>query len=170
MGQAAPVEELCDYHRELSRDVLTHAYNRSFFESHLLQQMEADGVLLLDLDHFGTINETYGRQAGDIAIRTVVGAVSACVRSSSDALVRYGDDEFLLLFPHISPHIFAQRAEEIRASVEAIRLTDLPRPAPDGLSRRRVRRLPDRAGHCTGRDTAARCQADKKLLPAPPIY
>ena len=61
--------------------------------------MEADGVLLLDLDHFGTINETYGRQAGDIAIRTVVGAVSACVRSSSDALVRYGDDEFLLLFP-----------------------------------------------------------------------
>lgn len=126
VGQAAPVEELCDYHRELSRDVLTHAYNRSFFESHLLQQMEADGVLLLDLDHFGTINETYGRQAGDIAIRTVVGAVSACVRSSSDALVRYGDDEFLLLFPHISPHIFAQRAEEIRASVEAIRLTDYP--------------------------------------------
>lgn len=126
VGQAAPVEELCDYHRELSRDVLTHAYNRSFFESQLLQQMEADGVLLLDLDHFGTINETYGRQAGDIAIRTVVGAVSACVRSSSDALVRYGDDEFLLLFPHISPHIFAQRAEEIRASVEAIRLTDYP--------------------------------------------
>lgn len=114
VGQAAPVEELCDYHRELSRDVLTHAYNRSFFESHLLQQMEADGVLLLDLDHFGTINETYGRQAGDIAIRTVVGAVSACVRSSSDALVRYGDDEFLLLFPHIPPHIFAQRAEEIQ--------------------------------------------------------
>lgn len=106
--------------------MLTHAYNRSFFESHLLQQMEADGVLLLDLDHFGTINETYGRQAGDIAIRTVVGAISACVRSSSDALVRYGDDEFLLLFPHIPPHIFAQRAEEIRASVEAIRLTDYP--------------------------------------------
>lgn len=126
VGQAAPVEELCDYHRELSRDVLTHAYNRSFFESHLLQPMEADGVLLLDLDHFGTINETYGRQAGDIAIRTVVGAVSACVRSSSDALVRYGDDEFLLLFHHIPAHIFAQRAEEIRASVEAIRLTDYP--------------------------------------------
>ena len=126
MAQATPVEELCDYHRELSRDVLTHAYNRSFFESQLLQLMEADGVLLLDLDHFGTINETYGRQAGDIAIRTVVGAVSACVRSSSDALVRYGDDEFLLLFHHIPPHIFAQRAEEIRASVEAIRLTDYP--------------------------------------------
>ena len=126
VAQATPVEELCDYHRELSRDVLTHAYNRSFFESQLLQLMEADGVLLLDLDHFGTINETYGRQAGDIAIRTVVGAVSACVRSSSDALVRYGDDEFLLLFHHIPANIFAQRAEEIRASVEAIRLTDYP--------------------------------------------
>ena len=41
-------------------------------------------------------------------------------------LARLSGDEFLLLFPHISPHIFAQRAEEIRASVEAIRLTDYP--------------------------------------------
>ena len=81
---------------------------------------------MLDLDHFGAVSGTYGRQAGDLAIRTVAGAVSACVRSSSDALVRYGDDEFLLLFHHIPAHIFAQRAEEIRASVEAIRLTDYP--------------------------------------------
>lgn len=71
VAQATPVEELCDYHREVSRDMLTHAYNRSFFESQLLQLMEADGVLLLDLDHFGAVSGTYGRQAGDIAIRTV---------------------------------------------------------------------------------------------------
>ena len=126
VGQANPVEQLCDYHRDLYRDVLTNAYNRRFFENQLKQLVEVDGIAMLDIDHFKTINDTLGHQAGDEALRTLVGAVSACVRSSNDALVRYGGDEFLLLFPHIPAHTFTKRLEQIRATVEAIQLIDHP--------------------------------------------
>ena len=126
VGQANPVEQLCDYHRDLYRDVLTNAYNRRFFENQLRQLVEVDGIAMLDIDHFKEINDTYGHQAGDEALRTLVGAVSACVRSSNDALVRYGGDEFMLLFPHIPAHTFVRRLEQIRATVEAIRLIDYP--------------------------------------------
>ena len=63
--------------------------------------MEVDAVAMLDLDQFKQINDVYGHQAGDDALRMLVSAVTACVRNRSDALVRYGGDEFLLIFPHI---------------------------------------------------------------------
>ena len=126
VGQANPVEQFCDYHRDLYRDVLTNAYNRRFFENQLRQLVEVDGIAMLDIDHFKEINDTHGHQVGDEALRTLVGAVSACVRSSSDALVRYGGDEFLLLFPHIPAHTFTKRLEQIRATVAAITLIDYP--------------------------------------------
>ena len=126
VGQANPVEELCDYHRDLYRDVLTNAYNRRFFEHQLRQLVEVDGIAMLDIDHFKAINDEHGHQAGDEALRTLVGAVSACVRSSNDALVRYGGDEFMLLFPHIPAHTFIKRLEQIRATVDAMHLIDYP--------------------------------------------
>ena len=126
VGQANPVEQLCDYHRDLYRDVLTNAYNRRFFENQLRQLVEVDGIAMLDIDHFKEINDSCGHKGGDDALRTVVGAISACVRSSSDAVVRYGGDEFLLLFPHIPAHTFIKRLEQIRATVDAIHLVDYP--------------------------------------------
>ena len=75
--------------------------------------MEVDAIAMLDLDQFKQINDVYGHQAGDDALRMLVSAVTACVRNRSDALVRYGGDEFLLIFPHIPEHVFIKRLEQI---------------------------------------------------------
>ena len=125
-GQADPAEQFFDYHHDLYHDVLTNAYNRRFFEKQLRKLMEVDAVAMLDLDQFKQINDVYGHQAGDDALRMMVSAVTACVRSRSDALVRYGGDEFLLIFPHIPEHVFIKRLEQIRATVQALHMIEYP--------------------------------------------
>ena len=125
-GQADPVEQFFDYHHDLYHDVLTNAYNRRFFEKQLRKLMEVDAVAMLDLDQFKQINDVYGHQAGDDALRMLVSAVTACVRNRSDALVRYGGDEFLLIFPHIPEHVFIKRLEQIRATVQALHMIEYP--------------------------------------------
>ena len=125
-GQADPAEQFFDYHHELYHDVLTNAYNRRFFEKQLRKLMEVDAVAMLDLDQFKQINDVYGHQAGDDALRILVSAVTACVRNRSDALVRYGGDEFLLIFPHIPEHVFIKRLEQIRATVQALHMIEYP--------------------------------------------
>lgn len=125
-GQADPVEQFFDYHHDLYHDVLTNAYNRRFFEKQLRKLMEVDAVAMLDLDQFKQINDVYGHQAGDDALRILVSAVTACVRNRNDALVRYGGDEFLLIFPHIPEHVFIKRLEQIRATVQALHMIEYP--------------------------------------------
>lgn len=125
-GQADPAEQFFDYHHDLYHDVLTNAYNRRFFEKQLRKLMEVDAIAMLDLDQFKQINDVYGHQAGDDALRMLVSAVTACVRSRSDALVRYGGDEFLLIFPHIPEHVFIKRLEQIRATVQALHMIEYP--------------------------------------------
>ena len=125
-GQADPAEQFFDYHHDLYHDVLTNAYNRRFFEKQLRKLMEVDAVAMLDLDQFKQINDVYGHHAGDDALRMLVSAVTACVRNRSDALVRYGGDEFLLIFPHIPEHVFIKRLEQIRATVQALHMIEYP--------------------------------------------
>ena len=48
------------------------------------------------------------------------------MRNRSDALVRYGGDEFLLIFPHIPEHVFIKRLEQIRATVQALHMIEYP--------------------------------------------
>ena len=125
-GQADPVEQVFDCHHDLYHDVLTNAYNRRFFEKQLRKLVEVDAIAMLDLDQFKQINDVYGHQAGDDALRMLVSAVTACVRNRNDALVRYGGDEFLLIFPHIPKHVFMKRLEQIRATVQALHTIDYP--------------------------------------------
>ena len=91
VGQADPAEQFFDYHYDLYHDVLTSAYNRRFFEKQLRKLVEVDAIAMLDLDQFKQINDVYGHQAGDIALRTCVDVVRACIRKS-DVLIRYGGD------------------------------------------------------------------------------
>lgn len=81
-------------------DTLTGVRSRYYLEQTLGGQVEVDGVALIDADLFKSVNDTYGHQAGDAALRTIASVISSCVRSS-DILIRYGGDEFLLLFPRI---------------------------------------------------------------------
>ena len=88
-----------------------------------------EGVAMIDVDNFKTANDTYGHQAGDETLRLIVRGITDCIRSS-DILIRYGGDEFLLFFPSIPSDIFASRLEEIRRRVESITVPGCPNFKP----------------------------------------
>lgn len=64
---------------------------------------------MIDVDNFKTANDTYGHQAGDETLRLIVRWHYRLPSRSSDILIRYGGDEFLLFFPSIPSDIFASR-------------------------------------------------------------
>jgi diguanylate cyclase (GGDEF)-like protein len=88
-----------------TRDPMTGLYNRTFFNEILLNEVErtrrygsAFSLVLLDIDNFKWINDTYGHIFGDKIIRDCATILTRSVRAS-DILVRYGGDEFLVVIP-----------------------------------------------------------------------
>ena len=92
--------------RELAMiDALTGLYNRRFAEQRLAAEVARSGrkghpfiVVLLDLDEFKLINDTYGHPAGDLVLQEFAAALNRAIRSG-DLAVRLGGDEFLLILP-----------------------------------------------------------------------
>jgi diguanylate cyclase (GGDEF)-like protein len=74
------------------------------------------GVLMVDLDHFKRINDTYGHLAGDLILKAVAETISGAVRHG-DAVGRFGGEEFVVLLPGITEPDARVIAERIRASV-----------------------------------------------------
>ena len=71
----------------------------------------------MDVDDFKICNDTYGHHAGDVALEAAANAIRSCIRSS-DLLIRYGGDEFLLVLPGIPSDILQTKLEQIRAAVQ----------------------------------------------------
>ena len=66
------------------------------------------GVAMIDMDDFKIYNDTYGHNAGDLALITTVEAIRHCIRKN-DTLIRYGGDEFLLVLQGISETMFREK-------------------------------------------------------------
>jgi diguanylate cyclase (GGDEF)-like protein len=105
-------------------DGLTKIANRRRFEERLEEETQRHGrynqplsLILMDLDHFKDINDTYGHQTGDAVLR---GTASLLVESlrSSDMAARYGGEEFAVILPHTSRDQAAHLADRIRSRVE----------------------------------------------------
>ena len=108
-----------------TRDSLTGALNRrqmkESFETELLRchrQHRDMGLLLIDLDHFKTINDTYGHQTGDQVLVDFVAGLNGLLRQS-DQVARFGGEEFAVLLPDTSPQEALAAAERIRAACAA---------------------------------------------------
>lgn len=79
------------------------------------------GVLLVDLDHFKSVNDTYGHLAGDDVLRSVAAAMESTVREG-DVVGRFGGEEFVVLLHDASRAEVAWAAERMRAAIAATRI------------------------------------------------
>lgn len=80
---------------------------------------------MIDMDHFKSVNDTYGHLIGDLALRAVVTVISTCLRAS-DKIIRYGGDEFTVIFGEIPKAVFAEKLEHIRKKVAGISIDEAP--------------------------------------------
>jgi len=114
-------------------DALTELPNRRFAMERLEQEWaltrrgeRALSCMMLDIDHFKKINDTFGHQLGDEALKQVADALRKTARAQ-DVVCRYGGEEFLVICPDTGATAAYQAAERMRVSVESLRML-----APDG--------------------------------------
>ncbi len=117
-GRDEMLKKLIRYDRELYMDALTGAYNRRYYEDQLKQTEMVAGVAMIDLDDFKLHNDTYGHNAGDLVLETVVNVIRNSIRRT-DMLVRFGGDEFLLVMPDILEASFQKKLKQIQNEIHA---------------------------------------------------
>lgn len=116
------------YHDEIYRlttmDGLTQIYNRRYFDEQLDREISRSrryervlSLVMLDLDHFKEVNDTYGHLAGDSVLKQLASTVRTRIRRE-DVFARYGGEEFALLLPEINLAGARQLAEKVRKLVE----------------------------------------------------
>ena len=111
--------KLNGFQDELYRDVLTGIYNRRYYEDQLRKQILPAGIAMIDLDDFKLYNDTCGHNAGDLALTTVAGVIRGMIRRTTDILIRYGGDEFLLVMPGVKEEDFTQKLRQIQNEVHS---------------------------------------------------
>lgn len=114
-----------DFDNSAFIDPLTGAYSRRYFEKFLADSEQINGVVVIDVDRFKAVNDSYGHLVGDKALESVSAAVQACLRES-DILVRYGGDEFLLLMPQLRPEGLPLVMDRIQEAVRQARVESHP--------------------------------------------
>jgi len=111
--------------KELSiTDPLTKIYNRRYFESVIMEHLSLSrrqeseiSILILDIDNFKDVNDTYGHQIGDEVLIMLVGLLKKHKRTS-DIVARYGGEEFIILLPDTSLNGAEIYAEKLRHKIE----------------------------------------------------
>jgi diguanylate cyclase (GGDEF)-like protein len=113
-------------------DGLTGLWNRTFFDRRWAEEHarcarhgHAMSIALLDLDHFKSINDSFGHPAGDMVLQGVAKVLQRESRQS-DLACRYGGEEFVLLMPDTPAADAATVCERIRVAVEACRWPRVP--------------------------------------------
>jgi diguanylate cyclase (GGDEF)-like protein len=112
------------------RDSLTGLFNRRYLEETLERELRRAArkgqplaVVMLDVDHFKRVNDTFGHDAGDAVLRSLAATLRAAVRGS-DIICRYGGEEFIAMLPEAGLETALQRAEALRAAVARTEVSD----------------------------------------------
>ncbi|MGL4933896.1 MAG: GGDEF domain-containing protein [Cetobacterium sp.] len=107
----------------LVRDSLTRLYNRHFVEHNLSYPMKSCGVVLLDIDYFKSINDSYGHDKGDHVLRAV-SDVLKLVGGKNSYAIRWGGEEFLLLFKNTSESELLKKLELMSTLIRKLNILD----------------------------------------------
>jgi len=110
-------------------DGLTGIYNRRHFEDALeaewrrsLRLQQRMAVLLIDIDHFKSLNDTYGHHVGDECLRAVAKSLKSALRRPGDIVARYGGEEFAAILPNSDSGGAMLVAEAVRLAIEGLRV------------------------------------------------
>jgi len=139
MSQLHFMSQLVD---QSSHDGLTRAYNRRVGEEMLVQQYvttvrskTALALAFIDLDNFKSINDKYGHEEGDNALRLASGSLRKVLRRG-DILIRWGGEEFLIVMPGTDPAGAMIAVERLRGNGLGIRPDGKPLTASIGIAER----------------------------------
>ena len=114
-----------DGNMDLFLDPVTDTYSRRYYETYRAHLEGMESIAIIDANRFKQVNDSFGHPAGDAVLREIARAIKNCIRKT-DILIRYGGDEFLLLFPKMNEEILERKMQEISAAVENIRIADYP--------------------------------------------
>ncbi len=125
--------DLKSANRELSKltkiDPLTNVNNRRQFDVVAKREIEnaqktgqALALMMIDIDHFKVINDTFGHVVGDKCLKLIANCIAQNVRGDEDFVARYGGEEFALILPNTDETGAHALAERIRAAIESVSL------------------------------------------------
>jgi diguanylate cyclase (GGDEF)-like protein len=110
-------------------DPLTGLYNRRFMDESLEREVIRANrkqmplaVIMIDIDHFKSFNDTFGHAAGDVVLRAAGGLMKRNIRAS-DIVCRYGGEEFLVVLPEAGVEIARERAEALRRAMQELTIS-----------------------------------------------
>jgi two-component system cell cycle response regulator len=116
-----------NYQQTISRaitDGLTGLYNRHYLSAHLdnmvrqaLGSSKPFAILMIDMDHFKSVNDNYGHDAGDLVLKQLSDIIIKIIRSA-DLAARYGGEEFVILMPETTREQAFDAAERLRKTIE----------------------------------------------------
>jgi diguanylate cyclase (GGDEF)-like protein len=108
------------------RDELTGLHNRRYLMARLNEEFErarrkgtALGLLMMDIDHFKVVNDTFGHPAGDEVLRSIAQTLASMLREY-DVGGRYGGEEFAVVLAETTPADMVRLAERIREKIEQL--------------------------------------------------
>ena len=153
--------ELQEMNREFERlsitDALTELFNRRYFESMIEAKVSASGrygnpnsLLLIDVDHFKKINDTYGHSAGDMVLKEIARRLKDGIRAS-DTLCRVGGEEFIAFCDNAGRNDALAIAEKLRRAITQ-RKFDVGDVALEVSVSVGVATIPDEHGTVTAKD------------------
>ncbi|WP_157490700.1 GGDEF domain-containing protein [Enterovibrio coralii] len=102
------------HERSIKHDEMTGFYRRDFYEPKL-KRLRNFSLLIIDIDHFKQINDSFGHRKGDEVIREGASLIQSLIRSG-DIAIRWGGEEFIVLFNNMNQHYLQEKAECIRAA------------------------------------------------------
>ena len=116
-GKTNMSQSIEDLQKKLYTDELTGVYNRRYLEDRMYRDKNICAVAMVDLDYFKNVNDKYGHFVGDVILSETSKVMLESVRSK-DTVIRYGGDEFIIMFSEISRNIVEMRLNQIRLNIQ----------------------------------------------------
>ncbi len=125
LGDGKFTDVILQHNKKIYMDALTGTYNRNYYEEQFFTFNTIHAIAMLDVDDYKKVNDQYGHPIGDQVLREIAGIIREHMREC-DVVIRYGGDEFMILFGEITEDLLRIRMEQIRTRIAKMKLKEAP--------------------------------------------